>query len=66
MACIILGISSFYIGDASSSAWSGGSFPSMRYMIPQSFAAGGNRSYLEFWAVIGGLRVNVPPFSKDG
>jgi hypothetical protein len=26
----------------------------MRCMVPQSFAAGGNRSYLEFWAVTGG------------
>jgi hypothetical protein len=27
---------------------------SMGCMVPQSFAAGGNRSYLKFWVVIGG------------
>jgi hypothetical protein len=27
----------------------------MECMVPQLFAAGGNRSYLEFWAVINGL-----------
>jgi hypothetical protein len=25
-------------------------------MVPQLFAAGGNRSYSEFWAIIDGLR----------
>jgi hypothetical protein len=33
-----------------------GPFPGMRCMVPQSFAAGGNRSYPEFWVVTGGPR----------
>jgi hypothetical protein len=33
-----------------------GSFPGTGCMVPQSFAAGGNQSYLKFWAVTGGLR----------
>jgi hypothetical protein len=33
-----------------------GSFPGTGCMAPQSFAAGGNRSYLEFWAVTDGPR----------
>jgi hypothetical protein len=36
-----------------------GSFPSTGSMVPPTFAAGGNRSYLEFWAVTGGLRYTV-------
>jgi hypothetical protein len=33
-----------------------GPFHGMGCMVPQSFAIGGNRSYLEFWAVTGGPR----------
>jgi hypothetical protein len=33
-----------------------GLFFGTRCMVPQLFAAGGNRSYLEFWAVISGPR----------
>jgi hypothetical protein len=29
-----------------------GPFPSMGCMVPQPFATGGNRPYLEFWVVI--------------
>jgi hypothetical protein len=32
-----------------------GSFPITGYMVPQPFAAGGNRSYLEFWIVTDSL-----------
>jgi hypothetical protein len=28
-----------------------GSFPGMGCMVPQSFAAGGNQSYPDFWAI---------------
>jgi hypothetical protein len=30
-----------------------GHFPGMGCMIPQPFAAGGNRLYAEFWAITG-------------
>jgi hypothetical protein len=33
-----------------------GYFPSMGCMVPQPFAARGNRSYPEFWVMIGELR----------
>jgi hypothetical protein len=33
-----------------------GSFPDTGCMVLQPFAAGGNRSYQEFWAVTGGRR----------
>jgi hypothetical protein len=33
-----------------------GPFPSMRCMVIQPFAAGGNRSYPKFWAITGGPR----------
>jgi hypothetical protein len=32
-----------------------GPFSGMGCMVPQPFDAEGNRSYLEFWAIIGGL-----------
>jgi hypothetical protein len=32
-----------------------GVLPGTGCMIPQPFATGENRSYLEFWAVIGGV-----------
>jgi hypothetical protein len=33
-----------------------GLFPGTRCMVPQPFAAGGNRSYLEFWVIISSPR----------
>jgi hypothetical protein len=33
-----------------------GPFPSTGCLVPQPFAAEGNRSYLEFWAITGGPR----------
>jgi hypothetical protein len=33
-----------------------GSFPGMGCMVSQLFAAGWSRSYLEFWAILGGPR----------
>jgi hypothetical protein len=36
-----------------------GPFPGTGCMVLQPFTAGGNRSYLEFWAVTGGLRYLV-------
>jgi hypothetical protein len=48
--------SSFLVCGPSSSARSGGAISGMGCMVPQPFAAGGNRSYLEFWAITGGLR----------
>jgi hypothetical protein len=33
-----------------------GLFPGMGCVVPQVFASGGDRSYLEFWDVIGGPR----------
>jgi hypothetical protein len=50
---IITWISSFSVGDPSSLAWSGGALSGMGCMVPQPFAAGGNWSYLEFWAITG-------------
>jgi hypothetical protein len=48
------GFSSFLVGSPSSSVRSGGAISDMGCMVPQPFAAGGNQSYPEFWAVIGG------------
>jgi hypothetical protein len=31
-----------------------GPYPSMTCMVSQPFVTGGNRSYLEFWAITGG------------
>jgi hypothetical protein len=50
---IVLGVSSFWVGGPSSSAWSGGAISGMGRMVQQSFAAGGNQSHPEFWAVTG-------------
>jgi hypothetical protein len=47
------GISFFEVGGPSYSAWSGGAIYNMGCMVPQPFAAGGNQSYQEFWAVTG-------------
>jgi hypothetical protein len=33
-----------------------GPFPGTGCLVPQPFAAGGNRLYLEFWAITGGPR----------
>jgi hypothetical protein len=33
-----------------------GAMSGMEYMVPQSFATRGNRSYLELWVVTSGLR----------
>jgi hypothetical protein len=51
---ISLGSRSFWVGGPSSSARSGGAASSTRCMVPQPFAAGGNRPYLELWVVTGG------------
>jgi hypothetical protein len=50
------GISSFYIGGPSSSAWTGGVISGMRCLVPQPFLIVGSRSYLEFWAITGDTR----------
>jgi hypothetical protein len=47
---------SFLVGGPSSLARSGGTILDMRCMIFQPFAAGGNRSYLDFWAITGNPR----------
>jgi hypothetical protein len=46
-----------FLGVMTPSLQPGGMGPltDMGYMVPQPFAAGGNRSYLKFWAVIGDL-----------
>jgi hypothetical protein len=41
------------LSSPSSSARSGGVISGTGCMVPQPFAAGGNRSYPEFWAVTG-------------
>jgi hypothetical protein len=45
--------SSFFVGDPSSSARSGGVISDMGCMVFQPFAAGGNQSYLEFLVITG-------------
>jgi hypothetical protein len=56
MVQITPGFSSFYVGGPSSSVRSGGVRSGMGCMVPQLFAAGGNRLYLEFGAVTSILR----------
>jgi hypothetical protein len=56
MAWIVPGISSFTLVASPLQSKVVGLFPSMGCMVPQMFAARGNRSYLEFWAVIDGLQ----------
>jgi hypothetical protein len=54
MAWIVPGISSFTLVASPLQSKVVGLFPSVGCMVPQMFAARGNRSYLEFWAVIDG------------
>jgi hypothetical protein len=56
MAWIVPGISSFSVGGPPFYPRVVGPFHGIGCMVPQPFAAGGNRSYPEFWAVTGGLR----------
>jgi hypothetical protein len=51
MVWITLEFSFIYVSGPSSSVRSGGVISSTGRMVPQPFAAGGNRSYLKFWAV---------------
>jgi hypothetical protein len=51
MVQITPGFSSFYLGDPSFSARSGGVISGMGCMVPQPFAAGGNRSHPKFWVI---------------
>jgi hypothetical protein len=46
-----LGLVPFRFGGPSSSARSGGAISGMGCTVPLPFAAGGNQSYLEFWAI---------------
>jgi hypothetical protein len=59
MAWITPGFSSFYVGDPSSSARSGGAIIHTGCMVPQPFTTGGNQSYLEFWVVTDDSRYSV-------
>jgi hypothetical protein len=45
------GFSSFEVGGPFSSARSGGAISGIGCMVPRPFAARGNQSYPEFWAV---------------
>jgi hypothetical protein len=58
MMWITPGISSFKFGGPPS-AWSGGALFGTGRIVPQSFVAGGNESYLEFWVVTGDLQYLV-------
>jgi hypothetical protein len=53
LAWIALGFSFFLVSDPSSSARRGGNIPSTGCMVPQLFAAGGNKSYPDFLVVTG-------------
>jgi hypothetical protein len=48
---IVSRISSFQVGGPSSSTWSGGALSGAGCVVPLPFAAGGYRSYPEFWVV---------------
>jgi hypothetical protein len=56
MVWITLGFSFIWVGGPSSSARSGGAISGTGCMVPQPFAARGNRSYPEFWAITGNPR----------
>jgi hypothetical protein len=51
MAWITLRFSPFEVGGPSSSTRIGGAISDTWCMIPQPFAAGGNRSYPDFWVI---------------
>jgi hypothetical protein len=55
MVWIAPGFNSFWVGGPSFSARSGAAISGTECMVPQSFAARGNRSYPKFCAVTGGL-----------